>query len=136
MTDRLVVDSSVAVKWYLPENGSDRARSLLRADLRLVAPDLLFAEVGNVLWKRRRDLPATESDAIAIALASACPVSLYPSSELLQGALALALAYERTVYDALYLALAVSQDCPFVTADERLRNALRDTDLQAYIQLL
>ncbi len=136
MKDSLVVDSSVAVKWYIPENGSDRAASLLRADLRLIAPDLLIPEVGNVLWKRRRDLPAAEIAAIADALGSACPVSLYPSRALLQGALLVALACERSVYDSLYLALAVSEDCPLVTADERLSNALQDTDLREYVRLL
>lgn len=136
MTDSLVVDSSVVVKWYIPENTSDRATALLRSGFRLLAPDLLIPEVGNVLWKRRRDLPAVESEAIATSLASACPVALYPSSALLQGALDLALAHERSVYDSLYLALAVSEDCRLITADERLSNAMRNTNLRDYIQLL
>jgi len=136
VTDSLVVDSSVVVKWYIPENTSDRATALLRSGFRLLAPDLLIPEVGNVLWKRRRDLPAVESEAIATSLASACPVALYPSSALLQGALDLALAHERSVYDSLYLALAVSEDCRLITADERLSNAMRNTNLRDYIQLL
>ncbi len=136
MRDSLVVDSSVAVKWYIPESGSDRAALLLRAGVRLVAPDLLIPEVGNVLWKRRRYVPAADIETIVVAFASACPVSLYPSIALLQGALSVALAYERSVYDSLYLALAVSEDCPLVTADERLCNALQNTDLGEYIQLL
>jgi predicted nucleic acid-binding protein len=134
--DWLVVDSSVAVKWYLPERGSDRAASLLGSGMRLVAPDLLIPEVGNVLWKRRRDMPVGEMQAIAVALASACPVTLYPSSVLLEGALSLALTYDRSVYDSLYLALAVSEDCPLVTADERLSNALHGTVLGEYVQVL
>lgn len=136
MSEPLVVDSSVAVKWYLPEAGSDRAASLLQSDLHLIAPDLLISEVGNVLWKRRRELPAAEIEAIALAVASACPASLYPSSALLQGALAIALAHDRTVYDSLYLALAMSQSCRLVTADENFANALRHTQLSHHIQIL
>ncbi len=136
MRDALVIDSSVAVKWYLPEHGSDRAALLLRAGRRLVAPDLLIGEIGNVLWKRRREVPAVEIEAIAVALAAACPVALYPSTALLRGALAVALAYDRSVSDALYLALAVSEGCPLVTADERLSHALQHTELAAYLQLL
>lgn len=136
MSASLVVDSSVAVKWYLPEPGSDRAAALLRSGPRLIAPDLLLAEVGNVLWKRRRDVPVTEIGAIAAALTGACPVSLYPSRALLEGALSIALAHDRSVYDSLYLALAVGVDCPLVTADERLHNALQQTDLAPYIQVL
>ncbi len=135
MKDWVVVDSSVAVKWYIPEPGSDRA-ALLLAGQRLIAPDLLIPEIGNVLWKRRRDIPAAEIEAITDAIVSHCPVSLYPSDALLQGAVALALTYERTVYDSLYLALAVGQDCQFVTSDERLSNALQDTDLAEYVHLL
>jgi predicted nucleic acid-binding protein len=134
--ESLVVDSSVAVKWYLPERGSDRATVLLRSSIRLVAPDLLIAEVGNVLWKRRREIPAAEIEAIAVALVSACPASLYPASALLQGALSIALAYDRSVYDSLYLALAVGEGCRLVTADERFSNALQNTDLAQYIQIL
>jgi predicted nucleic acid-binding protein len=48
----------------------------------------------------------------------------------------LALVYECSVYDSLNLALAVSQNCRFVTADERLFNALQNSELEAYIQLL
>lgn len=49
---------------------------------------------------------------------------------------AVALAYYRSVYDSLYLALAVSQGCALITADERLCNAPEKTDLAAYLQLL
>ncbi len=136
MKNSLVVDSSVAVKWYLPENGSERAASLLEAGIRLLAPDLLIPEVGNVLWKRRREMPVEEMEAIAIALTTACPVSLCSSSALLEGALSLALAYDRSVYDSLYLALALSEDCPLVTADERFSNALQESGLEEYIQVL
>jgi len=52
----LVVDAGVVVKWYIPESGSDRAAALLETDRRLIAPDLLLAEVANVLWKSRREL--------------------------------------------------------------------------------
>lgn len=136
MREALVVDSSVAVKWYLPEGGSDRATLLLQSGLRLVAPDLLIPEVGNVLWKRRREIPIAEIEAISVALTTACPAALYPSSALLQGALSVALAYDRSVYDSLYLSLAVGEDCPLVTADERFSKALQDTDLGRYIQVL
>lgn len=136
MRESLVVDSSVAVKWYLPEDGSDRAALLLQSGKSLIAPDLLVAEVGNVLWKRRRDVPVAEIEAIGVALTTACPVSLYPSDALLQGALSVALTYDRSVYDSLYLALAVSADCSLVTADARLGTALQNTDLAQYIQIL
>ena len=54
----------------------------------------------------------------------ALPFATTPSVELLAEAHRLAVAHGRTVYDALYLALSVRRGCPFVTADERLVNAV------------
>ena len=58
MTDRVVVDSSVAVKWFFEEPYSAEAHRLLEAyevgSLTLLAPDLLYAELGNIVWKKHR----------------------------------------------------------------------------------
>ncbi len=52
-----VIDAAVAVKWFLPEPYSDKARTLLDAYNRgvddLIAPDLLIPEVTNAFWKQR-----------------------------------------------------------------------------------
>ena len=44
-----MVDTSVAVKWYIREPDPERALALPYADSDLIAPDLLVAEFGNVL---------------------------------------------------------------------------------------
>ncbi|MEK6604283.1 MAG: type II toxin-antitoxin system VapC family toxin, partial [Nitrospirota bacterium] len=51
---RLVVDASVAVKWLVPEIHADAARRILSPNNELLAPDLIWAEVGNVIWKKWR----------------------------------------------------------------------------------
>ena len=58
-----VVDASVAAKWLSPEPESAAADSLL--DDELWAPDLLFAEVANILWKKqsRGEMSATTAAA-------------------------------------------------------------------------
>lgn len=125
-----VVDSSVAVKWYVPESGSDRAEKLLDEANRLHAPDLLAAEFGNALWKksRRGELRGPEVTSIVHALREV-PLQLHPSLPLLDGALEIALQTARTVYDGLYVALAVAVSGTLVTADMRLANALRASPL-------
>jgi predicted nucleic acid-binding protein len=50
---RLVVDASVAVKWVLKEPDSDAARRIAE-QAELLAPDLLWAELGSLLWRRQR----------------------------------------------------------------------------------
>lgn len=121
----VVVDSSVAVKWFVPETLSEAASRLLDGSFELWAPDLLVAEVGNTLWKKvaRAELAVEEARAVLAAFAQV-PLTLVSSKGLIEAALEIAAAYRRTVYDSLYLALAVACDCVLVTADDRLVNAL------------
>jgi len=127
---RCVVDSSVILKWYLPESDSDRASVLLdlyRDGLaEFHAPDLLYAEVANVLWKKVRfdGLSVEETQTILISLL-ALPIQIAETASLVLDAHTLAIQYGRTVYDSLYLALAQQRDCELITADERLFNAVR-----------
>jgi predicted nucleic acid-binding protein len=124
-----VVDASVAAKWVLPEPGSKQARRLLRRyqeeEIDLVAPRLLLAEVGNVLWKRvrRRELTAADARICYRRLLDDSPVLLDdPNTH--TAALELALAHGQTVHDSLYVALALERRCGLVTAGERLYAAL------------
>ena len=134
----LVVDTSVAVKWYVPEPGGEHAAALQQAGSDLVAPDLLVSELGNVLWKkvRRGELDGAEAREIGDAFVQACPVSLRASLPYSALALDLALRLDRSVYDALFLAVAVDHDCSYVTADERLVNALAQSELVRVVRLL
>jgi predicted nucleic acid-binding protein len=50
----LVIDASVALKWFIDEDGSDRAAALLDGKELLIAPDLIVAEVCNAGWKAVR----------------------------------------------------------------------------------
>ena len=52
--NHLVIDASVAVKWFVPEIYSDVASTLLDSKHHLIAPDLLFIEIGSVVWSRTR----------------------------------------------------------------------------------
>ena len=49
----MLVDASVALKWFVPEADSETAVALL-TDNQLSAPDLILVEVGNALWKAFR----------------------------------------------------------------------------------
>ncbi len=141
MTDgreSLVVDASVAIKWYVPEPGSTAAQSILESNRLLVAPDLLVAEIGDILWKRVRRGMTARSDAeiIAQAFLGESRVTLVSSTVLMFRALDIANTYGLTVYDALYVSLAVRDDLIVVTADERLANRLTTTPLARHVRLL
>ena len=121
----LVVDASVAVKWFAEEEDSGRAALLLSGDDRLHCPRLLASEVASALWRKvlRGELELGSARARLASLVQ-MPVSWHPDESLASDAMRLAFAYDRTVYDCLYLALAYRLDARLVTADLRFANAL------------
>jgi len=117
---RFVVDASVAIKWYLPEPHDDCAARLRCEGTGLDAPDLLYAEIGNALWKRVRRGELTSAAAGRIVEAvSRLPIEVYPSRMLSGAALQIAGSTGLTVYDCLYLATALLTDSRLITADRR-----------------
>ena len=123
-----VVDASVAVKWFVPETGSKTASTLLDDAHDLHVPDLLFPEFGNILWKKVNRGELTLDDALtALQGLQAAGLELHATEPLLEPALRLGSETGRTVYDCLYVALAIGLDVRLVTADERLYNALQST---------
>ncbi len=133
----LVVDASVVVKWFIPEYGSIKAIKLLNSSNGLSAPDIIRAEVGNILWKlyTRRLLTSDEAFQIIENFLS-LPVEICSSESLLASAFEIASATGRTVYDSLYLALAVERDTAVVTADQRLVNALKNTYFAGFVYII
>jgi predicted nucleic acid-binding protein len=115
----MVVDASVAVKWVLREEHEAPARRVLSRGP-LLAPHLLWAEVGNTLWKRyRRRQASVEEVRWMLADVQCLPVTTFAHRPLLSAALDLALSLDQTVYDCLYLALAEARNSIVVTADRR-----------------
>ena len=123
---RLVVDSSVVIKWFVPEVHSDDALRYLDPDLERDAPELLLAEVSNILWKKvgRGELTAAQAGKIAQDVEQA-DGNIHPMANLFGPGLRIALATGRTAYDSIYLALADSLATRVVTADRRFYNALQ-----------
>ena len=95
----------------------------------------MIAEFGNIVWKkvRRGELTMSEGEEIIEAFLTAAPVALYPSLRYLRGALDIAVQFQRSAYDALYLALAVAEGCQVITADEQLERGLQDTRLGPFV---
>lgn len=124
-----VIDASVAMKWYLPEPHSADAEKLLSGEFRLLAPDLIVSEVGNILWKRamRSELSVPKAKSILAAFAE-LPLTILPANVLAESAMTIACGLKRTFYDSIYLALAMTADCRLVTADRKLFEAVvKDT---------
>jgi predicted nucleic acid-binding protein len=126
----IVVDASVAIKWFIPEIHSLAAARLLELNLQLLVPDLIFAEVGNILWKKLRLKELIFDNATAILNDfKKLPFNSYDSESLLNAAWIIAAKYHCALYDSLYVALAQAERTLLVTADSRLYNALKSTSL-------
>lgn len=124
----VVVDASVAVKWYIKEIHDQEAELLLGKEFELHAPELAIPEFGNILWKKCRNGQISNDESVKIADAfRKQDIFFHPQKSLLKAALFGANATGQTVYDWTYLSLALFLSCPFVTADSRFFNALKNT---------
>jgi predicted nucleic acid-binding protein len=125
----IVVDASVVIKWLIPEDDQPKALeirdSYQEARMNVVAPGLLTAEIGNVLWKRVRSglLSSAEAEKALFRFQQDTPI-LRDSPVINASALRLAVAHNRTFYDSLYLAVAIHHQCDLVTADEKFVRAM------------
>ena len=135
---RLVVDASVVVKWYVPEVDSEVAGAILRGDAELLAPELLLAEMGNLLWKkvRRGELEVDEGEAIIDEFLASAPVDCLPHAPYLAAAYGISTRLGCTVYDALYISVALTEQATVTTADARLVERASGTGLRAAVVVL
>jgi len=130
MTERFVLDCSVAVKWYLQdEEDVDLAQliqlGLIEDTLELHAPELLKYEVAHALSKacrvRRPRLSQRETQK---AFDHFCnlPIQFYPAEiDFLKEALLFSNRFHRNFYDSCYLRLAEHLDCSWLTAESKFQ---------------
>jgi predicted nucleic acid-binding protein len=121
----IIIDASVAIKWVIPEDGTDEALAL-RLRYELYAPELIIAETANILWKKFQRGELTRDEAgVASELLADSGIEYLSMKELLAKAADLAIALGYPAYDCIYLATAMEARLPFVTADVRLIQKLR-----------
>jgi predicted nucleic acid-binding protein len=129
-----VVDASVIAAAFFQEQEADQAGKIVTGGATLWAPDLIYAELANVIWKRlgRNEINAGEAEQLLGDFLN-LPLNVAPSEGLARVALRLAIQTRRTVYDCLYLALAVREKTVMVTGDRRLVNALAGGPLDSHV---
>ena len=130
-----IADTNVLVKYVVPEEFSSVARRIIGqyddAQLRLIAPDYIFIECANVLWKyvRRNNLSVANAVS-ALRELQRLNILLIPHGELLEDALLFAANTGITVYDALFCVLARRENAELITADIALVNRLVGTSIR------
>jgi predicted nucleic acid-binding protein len=117
--EQLAIDATVAVKWVVAEPGNERAIRLRQHSL--IAPDLLFPECANVLWRKVRRREITDDEAvIAAQTLEQSDLVVVPTRGYMARAAAIAVELDHPAYDAMYLAVAEAFGLRLVTADDRL----------------
>jgi len=138
----VIIDASVVIKWFVREEGTDRARALTtRAasrEIELHTTDFCFAECANAIWRlvlKQKSLTRERGLAVFSRLAK-MPLPSAPSQDLVEFAYALAVETGITVYDGLYVALASALGGTVLTADRRMFRCLRNTEYAELVEVL
>jgi predicted nucleic acid-binding protein len=114
-----IVDASVALKWVIDEPGTAAATRLFGQ--RLSAPDFIYLECANALWKLEQRHEATVGQVIfKLAALRAILLKVLATVDFIDRALEIGCRLKHPVYDCVYLAAAEIAGCAVVTVDERL----------------
>jgi predicted nucleic acid-binding protein len=130
----VVVDASVAVKWFVAEAGLAAARSLLETTAALHAPSLMRLEVANAVLRagRRGHLTLAKAEEALAALMT--PIVIWADMEpLVPAAIGLAHRHGGTAHDAIYTALADKLRCPLATFDRRMAEVARAAGVTVHL---
>lgn len=130
----IVVDASVVVKWYIPEQDHQDARALrkdyLDGTLDLFAPSCLSFEVINAL--RYSEFFSADDLTAAAETLPKYGIKAIPFDGI-ERVVACAETLDIPIYDASYLALAAERDTTMQTADGRLIENTHETEYAPHI---
>ena len=132
-----VVDASVLFKSVVREDDSDKAISFLEKHDGFLAPDLIYAEIGNTLWKYEKAKSLMASDVMTIyENCFQAFETIVPMHELAAEALAISLDLNHSIYDCFYVALTVQCNGKLITADKKLFQTLKNSEFKNKVFLL
>lgn len=131
----VIVDASIAYKWFTKEEDSDLALNILQRQVngrdKIVVPDLILYELVNA-WVTKTTIPIPIVKTNLKNLQDASLEIENPTFESVFEAAVIAKEYGISVYDGYYLVLARKKKCDFITADAKLVNQVN----LPFVQLL
>lgn len=129
-----VIDASVALKWFFPEENSAIARSFLSERNQFVVPDLFWIETSNIISKkvRKSELSIKEAERIIQILESMNFLTI-SFDQIKAEAFFISTRFSITLYDACYLAVAVNYKGNLFTADIRMSNEIKKTAYKEFV---
>jgi predicted nucleic acid-binding protein len=132
-----VVDASVALKWFVPEQHSDLADEFYDAGRGLVAPRLIATEMANALVRKTMQGALVRSEAaIHFQMLKQMRIELIEFEDVMAAAFETACVLRHPIYDLIYLETARRLDATLITADRRFTAKLAGTDHARHVTLL
>ena len=132
---RFVVEPSLAVKWFVPEDHSNAAARLLDGGNELFAPDTLITDAAKLLTAKTRMEELTHEESLTVLESvQTAPLWLIPATPLMESAMRIASSLDRPLGDGLSLALAVQSDCRLVTTSRALYETVQGTPLSIHVK--
>jgi predicted nucleic acid-binding protein len=137
MTAAVVVDSSVALKWFLREPDADKADAIVAAGTEMLAPDFLLLEVANGLRRQQRAGIIDATTVIdAVSGLAGIFTELLVTETLIVEALQISQGLDHSIYDCLFLAAGRRRGVPLITADATFAAKLEATPYASNVVLL
>jgi len=130
----VVLDASIAAKWIFWESGSELAQTLLDEQYLFYVPDIFYVEMDAIITKkfRKRELNSDEAY-VKRAQVQRLALEKWSHISLADVAFDISVTLTVTIYDAIYLALAVEKETVMWTGDDRLVRGIRNTFLSDYV---
>jgi predicted nucleic acid-binding protein len=133
----LVIDASVAVKWFVTEASSEKADEVSASDYSLLAPRLIMAEVANALARKAMQKLITPLEAAEyVRTLPQFFTGLIDIEDLIEPALQNACSYMHPIYDFVYLEAARRRNTRMLTADQKFLARVKGTSLAKFVILL
>ncbi|WP_456469561.1 type II toxin-antitoxin system VapC family toxin [Archaeoglobus sp.] len=140
MKDKVVLDSSIIVALFFKEELSDEVEKIVEEYSEYYTVDISYSEVANAAWKKVRiygedeELSKRALDVAVDFIEKVCRVE--DSRVLLNQAFELAVKHNLTVYDALFIVLAMKLNEKLLTTDRKLYSKIEGTNLGKFVECL
>ncbi len=131
---KIILDTSAALHVALQAEHSAKLVQVLEQATQVLSPQFVRVELGNALWKymRWQQMPLDQAlqhweDAIGLI------DQLLDDAGLMPQAMSLAVRYEHSVYDMLYITAALQQGAQLLTLDKKLKALATQIDPQMVV---
>ena len=129
-----VADASVACKWHFEEEDTSLAKTLLRGEGEILAPDSFLSEFANAAGRKIREGEVSREHAERAVQKIPEQIARFtPARELLLPALDMSVELRHPIYDCLCLTLAEREGAMLVTSDHAFLRKTADSRWRKHI---